>query len=169
MSLLFLLTGADVRHGYKSQGVQYEAIEVLPQLLGNGKPQGMIDNEQVQGCFKVLFSCRYFKLGVALIQGGCQVPVAQLLQVRANKLKSPPAGELSLVAVYIYIYIYLQLQHCVIERYLSGFLILYFKLRNSVYFLVFMCAQWLKIHNFNKTLKNSWNDFLRCVFNEITF
>lgn len=45
MSLLFLLTGADVRHGHRSQGVQYEAIGVFPQLLGNSKPQGMIDSE----------------------------------------------------------------------------------------------------------------------------
>lgn len=45
MSLLLLLTGVDARHGQRSQGVQYEAIGVFSQLLGNSKPQGMIDNE----------------------------------------------------------------------------------------------------------------------------
>lgn len=45
MSLLFLLTGSDVRHEHRSQGVQYEAIRVFPQILANSKPQGMIDSE----------------------------------------------------------------------------------------------------------------------------
>lgn len=34
-----------LRYGDRSQGVQFEAIGVFPQLLGNSQPQGMIHAE----------------------------------------------------------------------------------------------------------------------------